>query len=370
MLRSVRSSLFSSIASGFCAVALAQTTTAPVTPPPQAGAPSGLPAAGRAPLISGASEVVATVTLGSYTDKITKGEVYTFLSRYPPPRPEDRETVYRESIDHLVNTKLLTQFLARQKIPVPPEKVEEEIERIKQQLKGEGQDLNAAVSQSGLSLEEIKKTYEERIRWSEFVWAKATDAALRKYLADNRDLFSGTQVRASHIMLRADPSASDAERQKLKAKLASIKSEINQRKLTFAEAANKYSEDPANAGGAGGDLDYFSLNTGYVEEFTNAAFKLRKGMISDVVETPFGYHLIQVTDRKDGKPVDFEQNRPYILNAYGGELQKNIVTAERKNAKIKVEPAPKDLFPSEPTPLPGQVDASAPNTTVDGAVPK
>ena len=101
--------------------------------------------------------------------------------------------------------------------------------------------------------------------------------------------------------------------------------------MSFAEAANKYSEDPANAGGAGGDLDYFTLSSGFIPEFTDVAFKLKKGSISDPVETPYGYHLIQVTDRKEGRPVDFEQNKPYILNVYAGELQKNLLT-ERAEA--------------------------------------
>ncbi len=57
-------------------------------------------------------------------------------------------------------------------------------------------------------------------------------------------------------------------------------------------------------------------------------------------------HLIQVTDRKEGKLPDFEKNKPYILNAFATDLQKDVVTAERKEAKIEVKPMPKDLFPA------------------------
>jgi parvulin-like peptidyl-prolyl isomerase len=368
MPRIVPSFLLSLIALLPLATASAQDPTAPAATSPQPGAPSGLPQTGRAQAIPGANEVVAALTNGSQTDKITKGDLVTFLSHYPPPRTEDRETIYREGIEHLVNTKLLMQFLARQKIPVTPEKVQEEIEKLRAQLKtADNQDLDAALKQSGVALDDIKKTFEERLRWSEYVKARSTDAALRKYVADNRDLFSGTQIRASHIMLKVDPGASEADKEKVKQKLLGIKNDIEQHKLTFAEAANKYSEDPANAGGAGGDLDYFSLNTGFVEEFTSAAFKLRKGTISDVVETPFGYHLIQVTDRKEGQPVDFEKNKPYIAQAYGGELQKIIVAAERKNAKVDIKPIPKDLFPPDVPAAAGGAGGAAPKTKVEGA---
>ena len=184
----------------------------------------------------------------------------------------------------------------------------------------------------------------------EFAKTKATDAELKNFLNENRDRF-GHPGPASHILLKVEPNASQAEKDKVKQKLEAIRKEIVGGKISFAAAANKYSEDPANAGGAGGDLDYFTLDSGFVDEFADAAFKLKKGEVSQPVETPFGFHLIQVTDRKDGKLPDFEQNKPYIAQAFSMELQKEIVGAERKAAKIDVKPMPKDFFPpSRPRP--------------------
>jgi peptidyl-prolyl cis-trans isomerase C len=225
--------------------------------------------------------------------------------------------------------------------------------KLEQKLKSEGQNLATVLLQTNTSMDVVRKQIEERARWQEFLRTKATDAELRKYVANHRDLFRGTQIRASHILLKLEPNASAADKEKVKEKLASIKKEIEGGTISFAAAANKYSDDPANAGGAGGDLDYFSLNTGLIEEFTDVAFKLKKGMISDPVETPFGYHLIQVTDRKEGKEPDFEQNKPYIYNAYATDLQKEVVAAEKKMAKIDIKPMPKDLFPPAATTAPG-----------------
>ncbi|HKI19745.1 MAG TPA: peptidylprolyl isomerase [Isosphaeraceae bacterium] len=366
MRRTVNASLLFLVMLGLIAVAAEGQTPAEKAAAPPVGAAA--PGVNR-PAIPGANDVVAVVTNGGQTDKITKGEIISFLSHYPAPRPEDRETVFNETLDALLNTKLITQFLARQNIAVPPEKVDEEIERLKQQLKTDGQDLATALLQNNVSMNDIRKEYEQRIRWSEYVKSKATEAALRKFYADHRDLFSGTQIRASHILLKVDPNTSEAEKEKIRQKVAGIKNEIDQRKLTFAEAANKYSEDPANAGGAGGDLDYFSLNSGYIEEFTDVAFKLKKGIISDIVETPFGFHLIQVTDRKEGKPVDFDQNKAGIIQAFAAELQKSVVAAERKTAKFDIKPLPRDLFP-QVSPA-GDADAGAANAkSADSAKPK
>jgi peptidyl-prolyl cis-trans isomerase C len=315
------------------AAAGAQVTTKPAAPQRGAGIP-------------GFNDVVATITSEGRTDKVTKGDVVTFMSHYPMPAEEDREDRYRQTVDSLVNTKLLMMYLARQNLKVTPEKVDEQIEALKEKLKQDGQDLASALLQSGISIDEVRKQYEDRLRWSAFVTEKASDPTLRKFVADHHDLFSGTAIRASHILIKLEPNAGAAEKERAREKLAKIKTEIEGGTLTFAAAANKYSEDPANAGSAGGDLDFFSLQSGLVEEFTDVAFRLKKGVISDPVETPFGYHLIMVTERKEGKPVDFEANKPLIINSYGIELQKNIVTAERKRAKIDVKPMPKDLYPS------------------------
>jgi peptidyl-prolyl cis-trans isomerase C len=353
MTRTLRTGLLSLIAWSLTGLGAAQAQTLPkaAAPPSQAGA--------GGPAVAGLTDVVATVTTKTRTDKVTKGEVLNYLSRNPLPAPEDREPAYQVAVDVLVNTALLNQFLARQNVPVPPAKVDEAIERMKQELKAQGQDLATQISQSDTSMDEIHKALENRIRWQEFVNARATDAVLRKFLADHRDLFSGTQVRASHILLKVDPNASAADKEKVRQKLLGIRDDILHSKITFAEAANKYSEDPATAGGAGGDLDYFTLNSGFLEEFANAAFQLRKGEISQPVETPFGWHLIQITDRKEGKLPDFEQNRVYILNAYAADLQKVILAAERKTAKIEVKPMPKDLFPAEPPAAVGAAGGTA-----------
>lgn len=342
---------------------------APIAPAAPAGGAGASPTAAARPAIPGLNDVVATITIGNQTDKITKGEVINFLSRYPLS-DESRETIYRQAVDFVANTKLLMLFLARQKLAVPAEKIDEDIDRLKQTLKNQGQDLATALLQSNTSMDEVRKQIEERLRWNEFLKMRATDATLRKYIADNRDQFRGTQIRASHILLRVEPNASEAEKEKARQKLMKIKKEIEGGTISFGAAANKYSEDPANEGGAGGDLDYFSLNTGLVEEFTDVAFKLKKGTISDPVETPFGFHLIQVTDRKEGKDPDFDQNKPYILSEYAKDLQKEVVTAEKKLAKIDIKPMPKDLFPPEAPAAPAAGAEKAKTPGGEAAAPK
>jgi peptidyl-prolyl cis-trans isomerase C len=319
----------------------AQTKSAPAAA--AAGAPGG-GSGGIRGEIPGQNEVLATVVDGNLTETVTKGDLIRFLSHYQIPEDEDRQELYAGAMERLINTKLLMMFLTRQQIRVSPEKVDEMVEKLKQDLKRDGQDLGSAIIQNGISMDSIRKEYENRIRWQEYQNKQATEATLRRYASEHRDLFAGTQIRASHILIKCEPDAPAAEKEKAKQKLLQIKKDIQNGTITFAAAANKFSQDEANSGGAGGDLDYFTLTTGFVEEFTDVAFKLRKGVISDPVETPFGFHLIMVTDRKEGKAVDFAQHEPYIRTEFANELQRNVVNAERQRAKIDIKPMPKDLF--------------------------
>jgi parvulin-like peptidyl-prolyl isomerase len=357
-----RTGLLTMIVLGMAVVGKGQETPPPGAPAPGPGA---APAPGS-PAAANANDVLATVTSRNQTTKFTRGEIVSLLRNFSIPAGEDPEFVYNRGVEILTTDALLNHFLARQNIPVPANKVEEQIDLIKENLRKQGQDLPTFLRAANTSMDELRRKTEERMRWSEYSNTRATEAELRKYLNNNRDRFSGTQVRASHILLKVDPKAGAAEKEKTKQTLIGIRNDILQGKLTFAEAANKYSNDPGNEGGAGGDLDWFPIEGTVVEEFAVPAFKLKKGDISEPVETPYGLHLIQVTDRKEGKLPDFEQYKLAIKNAFVGDLQKQIVNAERKEAKIDIKPMPKDLFgPSQPagtttTPAPAAGTAGAP----------
>jgi peptidyl-prolyl cis-trans isomerase C len=188
------------------------------------------------------------------------------------------------------------------------------------------------------------------------VTEKATDAELQDYLKKNADVFSGTLVRASHILLKVPPKASPEEKEVARQKLAQIKKEIESKKLAFADAANKYSEDDGNvAQPSGGDLGFFPRKGQFIEPFAKAAFGMKKGEISDPVETEYGLHLIYLADRKEGATVDFEKVKNDVLNQYAADMQTELVENERKSAKIDIKPMPPDLFrlvQDKPAPAP------------------
>jgi parvulin-like peptidyl-prolyl isomerase len=364
----VRPGLMALVVLGVTAAASTQAQqTTPKAAPPPAMAKGAAPAR---PSIPGLEQPVATVN----GEVITKGDLINFLSKYQLP-PVGPEQIYRDAVETLINTRLVGQYLSRLGTPVDETKINQEIVQLEKQLKADGTSLAAALLESNTTMDDLKKELATRQRWVDYVKTKATDAELKKFVATHKDLFNGTQVRASHILLKVDPKTTPADKEKVRQKLLGIKQDIESGRISFAEAANKFSEDPANAEGAGGDLGYFGLNSGFIEEFANAAFAMKKGQISDPVETIYGYHLIQVTDRKEGQPIDFEQQRPLVQHMYATELQKEVLTAERKTAKIDIKPMPPDLFPpapvGTPTTTPASGNAPAPKAdTTKNAAPK
>ncbi len=296
-------------------------------------------------------KVVATVN----GDNITAGEVVQYLSNFPIQPGEEAES-YRDAVDGLVNFKLVKLFLIKEKVAVTEKELDEEQARFEKALKDGGGDLASALAQSGTSLDTLRKEMANTLRWKNYVLKKGTDAELKAFVEANKDLFYGTQVRASHIMVKSPETASAADKAKAKAKIDAIKAEIDGGTIKFADAANKYSEDDRNvAAKSGGDLGYFTRK-GLTEKFAAAAFAMKKGSISEIVATDYGLHLIQVTDRKEGQPLDFEKQKVAILNAYAADLQEKIVESERKAAKIDIKPMPADLMPARPAgaaPAPG-----------------
>ena len=155
------------------------------------------------------------------------------------------------------------------------------------------------------------------------------EADLKTYYEQNLQRLSGQEERrASHILITSPKGAPEADRQKAKAKAVELATLVKKSPDSFADVARKNSQDPGSAV-AGGDLDFFARDA-MVKPFSDAAFAMKKGDVSDVVESEFGYHIIKLTDIKAPKQRTFEEMKPELeLDIKKQQAQKKFTeTAE------------------------------------------
>lgn len=153
------------------------------------------------------------------------------------------------------------------------------------------------------------------------------EADLKAYYEQNAARLSGNEERrASHILINAPKDAAAADRQQAKAKAEDLLKAVQAAPGSFADIARKNSQDTGSAA-KGGDLDFFARGA-MVKPFEDVVFAMKKGDISDVVESDFGYHVIQLTDIKTPKQRSFEELRASI------ESDLKTQQAQRKYAEV------------------------------------
>jgi len=166
---------------------------------------------------------------------------------------------------------------------------------------------------------------------------EVTPEEVKAFYDGNPDLFKTPEmVRASHILVKVDKEASGEEKAKALAKIKAIEKRIKSGE-DFALVAKEVSDCPSKDDG--GDLNFFHKGQ-MVPPFEKAAFSLKPGETSDIVETEFGYHIIKLTDRKTAGTMSFDEVKSRIEQhlkneKMSQEFPKYVETFKSK-AKIEI----------------------------------
>jgi peptidyl-prolyl cis-trans isomerase D len=154
-----------------------------------------------------------------------------------------------------------------------------------------------------------------------------SDKDLHDYYDQNAARYGTPEERhAAHILIKAEKSAPAAERDKAKARAQALLAEARKNPAGFAELAKKNSEDPGSKE-QGGDLGFFTREA-MVKPFSDAAFKLKPGEVSEVVESDFGFHVIKLLEARGGQKKGFEEVRAQIED----EVKRQL--AQRKYSEV------------------------------------
>lgn len=233
-------------------------------------------------------------------------------------------------VKQLAMKVLLKQFVKEQNIDVSDNDVQGEVEKIRYFLKSNQNNsekpLEEILEAQGSSISELEDEVRRTLALSKYLDKVVSDDEKRSYFDANKSAFNGEKVKASHILIDTTKLETDAELEKARQKIEEIKKEIDNG-ADFAEMARKYSTCPSAE--SGGDIGFFQRKGSIVEEFAIVAFSMEVGEISEPVETQFGYHIIKVTDKEEGKDINYEDVADMVDFVY---------------IQIKTETLLKDLF--------------------------
>jgi len=172
--------------------------------------------------------------------------------------------------------------------------------------------------------------------------ALTPDAMKKVYDEAVKQMGNEQEVRARHILVPTEDEA--------KAVLAEVKKGTD-----FAELARQKSKDPGASDG--GDLGFFTKDQ-MVPEFSNVAFSLEPGKISDPVKSQFGWHIIKVEEKRNRKAPEFEQVKAQIETYVTRKAQADYVTKLREAAKVERMDKPEETAKTDAKP-----DAAKPAET-------
>lgn len=220
--------------------------------------------------------------------------------------PQHMEEVRAQVLENMINMELLSQESEKQKITVDASAVEDQLERFRQRS-GSPEKFQAALAQMGVTESSLKTRIRENLAVRELIsrevepTVSVSEAEVRMVYEQNLAAFRQPEkVRARHILVKVE---SDTDPEKAREKIEAVRKRLVAGE-DFAEVAKETSEGPSGA--KGGDLGFFTRPQ-MVKPFSDAAFSLKTGEISPIVETEYGYHVLQVTDRQPEKVLAFEE---------------------------------------------------------------
>lgn len=229
-----------------------------------------------------------------------------------------RQKFEEQVIDIIVTQELIYQEAEKNGLLASEEEVNQEYKAYTEILTQDPQ-YKEAMEKNNIDEDFVRESLKKTITYSKYVQSildsiEITEEEIKNYYEKNLDNFKTDEVSAKHILIstKADDGSdlTDAQKEE-KLKLAqSILDKISKGE-SFEDLAKEYSNDPGSAQN-GGSLGYFPRGV-MVSEFEEAAFALKVGEVSNIIETVFGYHIIKVEDKKSST-TSFEDAKESIIS--------------------------------------------------------
>ncbi|GMK49180.1 hypothetical protein PghCCS26_63100 [Paenibacillus glycanilyticus] len=266
----------------------------------------------------------------------------------------------KSTLDNMITQELIDQAAEDAKVTVTEADVDKEIENLKKSF-GSEDEFNQTLAQYGMTVDSLRQDAEVQVKIRKILepQVKVTDEDIKAYYDQNKaSMSTPEQIRASHILVATKEEAEDILKQ--------LKGGAD-----FATLAKEKSTDTGTKDN-GGDLNFFAKGT-MEPAFEDAAFKLKKGELSGIVQTSYGYHIIKKTDEKAAVTPTLEEKKEDIkyqlVTQKVSELSSNWMADLKAKAKITntLDPAAAEESPAASSGASPEASAAAGNASTNTA---
>jgi peptidyl-prolyl cis-trans isomerase C len=244
-------------------------------------------------------------------------------------------------LNNLIDRELLYQESQKKNISVNAEEVDLQIKKIKDRFASQ-EEFEKTIAEMGLTEADIKSEIVHNMAIRDLIDSQVIDkitiseSDTKAYYDNNPGLFKKPeQIKASHILIKVAPDATDTQKAQKRIEIAKIQQKVKDGQ-DFDSLAREYSEGPSNENG--GDLGYFGRGQ-MVKPFDDAAFALNPGQVSDIVETRFGFHIIKVFDKKPETIMAYAEVKDrlaqHLKSQRVGQQARTYIESLKKEAKIE-----------------------------------
>jgi len=270
-------------------------------------------------------------------------------SQVPPDQIEKvKLDMQKRIIDNFITRTLLSQEADKQNITASDDEIKSAISEIEKKLP-QGMTLEAALKQGGMNLEEMRKDVAFSVQINKLMESqtkddlKPSDEEIKKYYADNKKQFSAPEtVHARHILVKVDEKDDEKTKGEKKGKIDGLRKQLLEGS-DFAKLAKENSDCPSKE--KGGDLGTFPRGR-MAKPFEEAAFSQKVKDIGPIIQTKFGYHIIQVLEHNQPTEKKLDEVKENISEGLVAKKKQEIAVNYIANLKEKA----KIVYPTADTP--------------------
>ena len=283
----------------------------------------------------GSDQVVLTVNGEKITakqfDKVLNAKKQLFrVQNFEELKTEELVWIKIRGLNEIIRNTLIAQEIAKENISIEQNVLEDNLRKAREgYLEGA---FEKTLDLEGISIADWEKSIEKKLLTNELIHQQVnskvslSDKELRDYYDKNHNEFhKKEQVKALHIMVESEEE------------IREIQKELRSKQKTFPALAMEYSLGPEGA--QGGDLGYFEA--GQMPEEFDDVFKLKINKVSDIIKTPYGFHLLKVVDKIEERKMDFVESKSRVEKILLQHLQDQAFQKWflklKQNAEIEIE---------------------------------